>query len=48
VRPDVRPVIRARFEIYSALPMRKVVTTRPTAVIVNEILAALSPANHDP
>jgi shikimate kinase len=38
-------VIRARFEIYMALPMRKVETIRPTAAIVDEILAALSPAN---
>ena len=34
-------VIRTRFEIYMALPMRKVATMRPTAVIVDEILAAL-------
>jgi shikimate kinase len=38
-------VIRARFEIYMAVPMRKVETMRPAAVIVDEILAALSPAN---
>ena len=41
-------VIRARFEIYMALPMRKVETMRPTAAIVDEILAALSPANYSP
>jgi shikimate kinase len=41
-------VIRARYEIYTALPMRKVETMRPTAVILDEILAALSPANHAP
>jgi hypothetical protein len=41
-------VIRARFEIYMALPMRKVETMRPTAMILDEILAALSPANHGP
>ena len=41
-------VIRARFEIYTGLPMRKVETLRPTAVIVDEILAALSPATHGP
>jgi shikimate kinase len=41
-------VIRARFEIYAALPMRKVETMRPAAVIVDEILAALSSANHGP
>ena len=41
-------VIRARFEIYAALPIRKVETMRPAAVIVDEILAALSTANHGP
>jgi shikimate kinase len=35
-------VIRARFEIYMALPTRKVETMRPVAAIVDEILAALS------
>lgn len=41
-------VIRARFEIYKALPMQKVETMRPTAAIVDEIVAALSPANQSP
>jgi len=41
-------VIRARFEIYTALPVRKVETMRAAAVVVDEILAALSPANHGP
>jgi shikimate kinase len=41
-------VIRARFGIYQALPTRKVETMRPAAAIVNEILAALSPANQSP
>jgi shikimate kinase len=41
-------LIRTRFEIYMALPMRKVETMRPPAAIVNEILAALSRADHDP
>jgi shikimate kinase len=41
-------VIRTRFEIYNALPMQKVETMRPTAAIVDEILAALSAANHSP
>ena len=41
-------VIRARFEIYAALPIRKVETMRAAAVIVDEILAALSTANHGP
>jgi shikimate kinase len=38
-------VIRARFELYMALPTRKVETMRPPAAIVGEILAALAPAN---
>jgi hypothetical protein len=41
-------VIRARFGIYQALPTRKVETMRPAAAIVNETLAALSPANQSP
>jgi shikimate kinase len=41
-------VIRARFEIYIALLIRKVETMRPPAVIVDEILSALSPAHHGP
>ena len=41
-------VIRARFEIYMALPMRKVETMRPAAAIVDEILAVPSPASHGP
>jgi shikimate kinase len=39
-------VIRARFEIFMALPARKIETMRPTAATLDEILAALSPANH--
>jgi shikimate kinase len=35
-------VIRERFEIYMALPLRKVVTMRPTAAIVDEILGLSS------
>jgi hypothetical protein len=38
-------VIRTRFEIYMALPMRKVETMRPPVAIVDEILAVLSNAN---
>jgi shikimate kinase len=38
-------VVRTRFEIYMALPMRKVETMRPPAAIVDAILAALTPAN---
>ena len=40
--------IRTRFEIYMALPMRQIVTMRPPAAIVDEIVAALSPANYSP
>ena len=39
-------VIRTRFEIYMALPMQKVETMRATAASVDEILAALTPANY--
>jgi shikimate kinase len=39
-------VIRARFAIYMALSTRKMETMRPTAAIVDEILAALAAANH--
>src|SRR5207253_2276547 len=39
-------VIRARFEVYMALSTRKIETMRSTAAIVDEIVAALSPANH--
>ena len=41
-------VIRTRFEIYMALPIRRIETMRPPAAIVNEILAALSSANDGP
>jgi shikimate kinase len=41
-------VIRSRFEIYMALPSRKVETMRATAASVSEILAALTPANCNP
>ena len=34
-------VIRARFDIYMAMPMRKVETMRPIATVVDEIVAAL-------
>jgi shikimate kinase len=39
-------VIRTRFEIYMSLPMQKVETMRATAASVDEILAALTPANY--
>jgi shikimate kinase len=35
-------VIRVRFEIYMAVPIRKVETMRPAAAIVDEILAAVA------
>ena len=35
-------VIRARFEIYMAMPVRKIETMRPAAAAVDEIVAALS------
>jgi shikimate kinase len=38
-------VIRARFEIYMALPARKVETMRPITAVVSEILAVLSSGN---
>ena len=47
-RPFGRPpakeeaVIRARFEIYMSLPVRKIETMRPRAAAVAEIVAALS------
>ena len=34
-------VIRARFDIYMAMPMRKIETMRPVAAAVDEIVAAL-------
>ena len=34
-------VIRARFEIYMAMPMRKIETMRPVATAVDEVVAAL-------
>jgi shikimate kinase len=38
-------VIRARFEIYMAPPVRKVETMRPATTVVDEIVAALSLEN---
>jgi hypothetical protein len=35
-------VIRARFDIYMAVPVRKIETMRPVAAAVDEIVAALS------
>jgi hypothetical protein len=36
-------VIRARFEIYMAVPARKIETMRPVAAAVDEIIASLRP-----
>ena len=36
-------VIRARFEIYMAVPVRKIETMRSIAAVVDEIVAALAP-----
>jgi hypothetical protein len=36
-------VIRARFEIYMAMPMAKIETMRPAGAVVDEIVAALGP-----
>jgi hypothetical protein len=52
-RPSAREeaVIRARFEIYMAIPARKIETMRPVAEVVDDIVAALSipaPANQPP
>ena len=41
-------VIRTRFEIYMALPMRKIETMGPPDAIMDEVLAALSHANNSP
>lgn len=47
-RPFGRPsakeeaVIRARFEIYRAMPVRKIETIRPVAAVVDEIVARIS------
>jgi len=35
-------VIRARFQIYMAMPVRKIETMRPTAAAVDEIVAAVA------
>jgi shikimate kinase len=35
-------VIRARFDVYMAVPVRKIATMRPVTVVVDEIVAALS------
>jgi shikimate kinase len=35
-------VIRARFEIYMAMPVRKIETMRPVAAVIDEIVAVLA------
>jgi shikimate kinase len=40
---DEEAVIRARFDIYMALPMRKIETIRPVAATVDEIVDAVFP-----
>ena len=39
-------VIRARFEVYKAMPVRKVETMRPVSAVVDELVAALASENH--
>jgi len=36
-------VIRARFEVYKAMPVRRVETMRPVNAVVDELVAALQP-----
>jgi shikimate kinase len=40
-------VIRARFEVYMAMPIRKVETMRPARAVVDELVAALGAENHE-
>ena len=35
-------IIRARFEVYKAMPVRKVETMRPVSAVVDELVAALA------
>jgi shikimate kinase len=39
-------VIRARFEVYMAMPVRKVDTMRPARAVVDELVVALGVENH--
>jgi hypothetical protein len=39
-------VIRARFEVYRVMPVRKVETMRPVSAVVDELVAALASENH--
>jgi shikimate kinase len=44
VREEV--VIRARFEVYKAMPVRKIETMRPVRAVVDELVAALASENN--
>src|SRR5437867_1297539 len=56
LRPIARPfgrsalreeaVIRARFEVYRVMPVRKVETMRPVSAVVDELVVALASENH--
>jgi len=39
-------VIRARFEVYRVMPVRKVETMRPVSAVVDELVVALASENH--
>jgi shikimate kinase len=39
-------VIRARFEVYGVMPVRKVETTRQVSAVVDELVVALASGNH--
>jgi shikimate kinase len=39
-------VIRVRFEVYRAMPVRKIETMRPVSAVVDEVVAALTSENH--
>jgi hypothetical protein len=39
-------VIRARFEVYRAMPVRKIKTRRPVSAVVDELVVALTSEHH--
>jgi shikimate kinase len=39
-------IIRTRFEIYMAMPLRKIETMRPVAEAIDEIVSALTPSDN--
>lgn len=45
--PEEEAVIRARFEVYMAMPVRKVETMRPVRAVVDELVAGLGAENHE-